>query len=177
MNMPMPITYRRTFPIYLRFAIVMIFVGLLTGILFQESAKKTPVSDILPPGLHLETVLHLALLHGHSFLIGVLIPLAITWMLSLGIWLGYPPIGDKSLKVGTWLYLPSAVVVILLMIYKGYHFQLGVRSGILNFQELNASLFMGNHALRAAIYGLAHSAMAVGLGTIAVSFWRTIKKI
>jgi hypothetical protein len=174
--MTIPGSYRAVFRIYLRYAVIMIFVGLITGVLFQESAKKTPFSEVLPPGLHMETVIHLALLHGHAFLIGVLIPLAVTWMLYLGLALGYAPVGERSLKIGSWLYLPASVVAVFLMIYKGYHFQLGVRQGNLDFQALNESLFMGNHALRAAVYGITHTAMAVGLGTIAVSFWRSMKK-
>lgn len=172
-----PGSYRAVFRVYLRFAVIMIFVGLLTGVLFQESAKKTPFSEVLPAGLHMETVIHLALLHGHAFLIGVIIPLAITWMLYLGLMLGYAPVGEKSLKVGSWLYLPAAVVVVFLMIYKGYHFQLAVRHGNLNFQQIHESFFWGNHALRAAVYGLSHTAMAIGLGTIAVSFWQSMKKV
>ena len=138
-----PSHYRSIFRLYLRFAVVMMFVALLTGILFQESAKKTPYSGFLPPGLHLETIWHLALLHGHVFLLGVLIPLGVTWMLYLGLALGYPPIGPKPLRAGAWHYLPAAAIVVALMVYKGYHFQLGVRHHNLDFQSLNASLFMG----------------------------------
>ncbi|HEY9745629.1 MAG TPA: hypothetical protein V6C99_05380 [Oculatellaceae cyanobacterium] len=174
--MTIPEHYRTVFRIYLRFAVIMLFMGLLTGILFQESAKKTPYSDILPAGVRLETVLYLALLHGHAFLIGVVIPLVTTWMLYLGLALGYAPVGRRPLVIGSWLYLPASVVVIALMIYKGYHFQLGVRNNNLDFRALHESLFFGNHALRAAVYGLTHTSMAVGLGTIAVSFWRSIKK-
>lgn len=170
-----PGSYRNIFRVYLRFALIMILVGLITGVLFQESAKKTPFSATLPAGIHLETIINLALLHGHAFMIGVLIPLAMTWLLYLGVALGFPPISEKALKIGTWLYLPASVVVVLLMIYKGYHFQLGVRGGNLDFQALDAQFFMGNHALRAAVYGLSHTAMAFGLGTIAVSFWKSMK--
>lgn len=174
--MTIPSNYRAIFRVYLRFALVMLFVALLAGIMFQESAKKTPFSEALPAGVHLETIINLALVHGHAFLIGVLIPLAITWLLYLGLALGYAPLGEKSLKVGSWLYLPASVAVIALMLYKGYHIQLGVRNGNFDFEALNASLFMGIHPLRAAVYGLSHTAMAAGLGTIAVSFWRSMKK-
>jgi hypothetical protein len=174
--MNIPSNYRAIFRVYLRFAIVMIFVALLSGIMFQESSKKTPFSEVLPPGLHLEAIINLALIHGHAFLVGVLIPLAITWMLYLGLALGYQPIAEKPLKIGSWLYLPASVAVVMLMLYKGYHFQLGVRQGNLDFQALNESLFMGIHPLRAAVYGLSHTAMAAGLGTIVVSFWRSMKQ-
>jgi hypothetical protein len=172
----MPDYYRKYYRVYLRFAVVMMIVALLMGILFQESSKKAPFSAALPPGVHLESVISLALVHGHTFLIGVLIPLAVTWMLYLGLMLGYQPISEKSLTIGTRLYLPASVGAVALMLYKGYHFLLGVRSGQMDFNALNESLFFGSHAARAAVYGLIHTALAVGLGILVISFWRTIRK-
>ncbi len=172
--MTIPEHYKTFFRVYLRFAIVMIIVGLLIGISFQESAKKTPFSDTLPAGPHLEAIFNLAMVHGHAFLIGVLIPLAITWMLYLGAALGYRPLSEKTLKIGSWLYLPAAVGAVALMLYKGYHFQMGVRGGELDFAALNASYFGGSHLFRGLAYGITHTAMAIGLGTIAISFWRSM---
>jgi hypothetical protein len=146
------------------------------GILFQESAKKTPFSESLPPGVHLETVINLALVHGHAFLIGVLIPLAVVWMLYLGQALGYRPVSPKTLRICTNHYLPAAACAILLMLYKGYHYQLGVRGGQMDFAVLDQTYFFGNHILRAATYGIVHTVMAVGLGWLVISFWKTIGK-
>lgn len=171
----LPEHYKKMFPVYLRFAVVMIIVALLLGISFQESAKKTPFSEQLPAGIHLETVINLALVHGHAFLIGVLLPLAVIWILYLGNVLGYRAVPEKTLRIGTWLYLPASVIAILLMLYKGYHYQLAVRNGIMNFESIHESLFNGSHALRAALYGLTHTAMAVGIGMIVGSFWKTLK--
>lgn len=173
---PVPAHYRKFYLIFMRFAIVMMIFGLLMGITFQESAKKAPVSGMLPPGMHLEAVIDLALTHGHIFLIGALIPLALTWLLSLALSLGFDPISERNLKIGTRLYIPGAVVAVLLMIYKGYHYVLGVRSGQFNFERLHDTFFFGSHIARGVAYGLAHTAMAVGLGFIVVSVWRTLKK-
>lgn len=172
--MNVPEHYRKFFRIYLRFAIVMMIVALLLGITFQESAKKTPVSAALPAGIHLESIINLALLHGHAFLIGVLIPLAVTWMLYLGLALNYRNVPERTLCWATRLYLPAAVIAIGLMMYKGYVFQLGVRHGEMDFAALNASMFGGNHALRGIVYGLTHTSMAVGLGWFGVSFWKSM---
>ncbi|HEY9686573.1 MAG TPA: hypothetical protein V6C52_06320 [Coleofasciculaceae cyanobacterium] len=174
--MNFPEHYRVAFRTYLRFIVIMLIVALLLGIMFQESAKKTPFSAALPAGVHIETMINLALVHGHTFLIGALIPLGVTWMLYLGLMLGHPPIGEKPLGIGTRLYLPAAVGAIILMLYKGYHFQLGVRAGEMDFRALDQSYFFGSHALRAAAYGITHTALAVGLGMILVSFWKTLKK-
>lgn len=174
--MSIPEHYRKFYATYLRFSIVMMLVALIVGILFQESSKKAPISAALPAGAHLESVISLALVHGHTFIIGALIPLAVTWMLYLGLKLGYQPLSEKSLRWGSALYLPGSVVAILLMLYKGYHYLIGVRMGQTDLQALNASFFFGSHALRAAAYGLTHTAMSVGLGILVISFWKSMGK-
>lgn len=173
--MSIPQHYQAFYRLFLRFSVVMMIAALLMGILFQESSKKAPVSEMLPAGPHLESVFALSLVHGHAFLIGALIPLALSWMLYLGLQLGFRPLSEKTLRWTSRLYLPSATVAILLMLYKGYHFLLGVRSGNLDFAGLNASLFMGSHALRASVYGLTHTAMAVGLSIALIAFWKSMK--
>jgi hypothetical protein len=171
-----PAHYRKFYLVFMRFAIVMMIFGLLMGITFQESSKKAPISAALPPGMHLEAIIDLALTHGHIFLIGALIPLALTWLLSLALSLGFEPVSERSLKIGARLYIPGAIGAVLLMIYKGYHYILGVRNGQFDFEKLHDTFFFGSHAARGAAYGLSHTLMAVGLGFIAVGVWRTLKK-
>jgi hypothetical protein len=171
----LPAHYRAFYFLVARFSIVMMIVGLLAGIVYQESSRKAPISAMLPPGMHLESVFDLALSHGHIFLIGALIPLGLSWLLNLGLQLGANPISAKSLKVGSSMYFPAAVGAIALMIYKGYHFLLGVRGGNTDFVALQASFFGGNHALRAAAYGTIHTVMAIGLIVIIVAIWKSLK--
>jgi len=171
--MTLPEHYRRFFRTHLRFALVMLAVALLTGICFQESGKKVHVSEAVPVGAHLEYILGLALVHGHTFLVGVLLPLALTWMLQLGLTLGFRPLTPFALRTTTALYLPGAVAVVVLMLIKSYHFILGVRHGVTDYNLLNQS-FMGGPMLRAALYGASHSIMAAGLAMFAVAFWRSM---
>ena len=172
--MSLPESYRHFLRIHLRFALVMIAVALLTGISFQESAKKVHITASVPVGAHLEYVLGLALVHGHTFLLGVLIPLALTWILQLGLTLGCPPLSPFALRTTMALYLPGAVAVVVLMLMKSYHFVLGVRHGVTDFNLLNQSFIGSAPALRAAVYGLSHAAMGAGLAIFAVSFWRSM---
>jgi hypothetical protein len=172
----LPQHYQQTFKTYLKYAVIMTVFSLLMGIVFQESSKKAPVSALLPAGAHLEAILSLALVHGHAFMIGVLVPMTVTWMLSLGFWMGFPAISKASLEWGTRLYLPSSAVALLLMIYKGYHYVLGVRSGQTDFVAMHNMLFGGSHALRAIAYGVTHTVMAIGLGIIVIQFWKTLSK-
>ena len=174
--MNIPEHYRALYRSWLRFAIVMMMIGLLSGLAFEESAKRAPVSDLLPAGKHLEAILPLALLHGHAFLLGAVLPLTLVFMLHLGLTMGFRPLGPKTLKAATWLYLPGSALSIALMLYKGYHWVLGVRFGHTDFVAWNAAFFGGNPALRAATYGIAHTAMAVGMAILAIAFWRSMGK-
>ena len=172
--MPLPGSYQRFYRTHLRFALIMLLVGLLAGICFQESSKKVHISAMLPVGAHLEYILSLALVHGHVFLGGVLLPRAFTWMLHLGLTLGLEPLTPKTLAWTTALYLPGSVLTIALMLLKGYHLVLGVRHGALDFNQLNAAFLGSSHLLRAGAYGLGHTVMAVGLGILGMGLWRSL---
>ena len=174
--MNIPDHYRSLTRAWLRFALVMMAVALLTGLSFEESAKRAPISAALSAGAHMEAILPLALVHGHAFLIGAVLPLALVFMLHLGLAMGFKPVGPKALAWATRLYLPGAALSVALMLYKGYHWVLGVRFGHTDFAAWNAAFFGGNAALRAAVYGLAHTAMSVGLGILIVAFWRSMRE-
>ena len=172
--MNIPDHYRALYRTWLRYAIVMMLFGLLAGLSFEESAKRAPVTDLLPAGKHIEAILPLALVHGHAFLLGAVLPLALVFMLHLGLSLGFRPLSPTMLKTATWLYLPGSALSVALMLYKGYHWVLGVRFGHTDFADWNDAFFGGNHALRAASYGLAHTAMAVGMAILVIAFWRSM---
>ncbi len=172
--MSLPDHYRRFCRLHLRFALIMIGVALLAGISFQESGKKVLISPEVPAGAHLEFLLTLALVHGHAFLVGVLLPLAFAWMVHLSLLLGGKAVSERSLAWTSALYLPGAVLTILLMLFKGYHRVLGVRHGTHDLAILNDQFMFSNHALRAGTYGLAHGLMGLGLGILVVSLWRNL---
>ena len=173
--MNIPDHYRSLYRTWLRFAIVMLIVGLLAGLSFEESAKRAPVSAALTAGAHLEAILPLALAHGHAILLGAVLPLVLVFMLHLGLTMGFRPVGAKALAWATRLYLPGAALSVALMLYKGYHWVLGVRFGHTDFAAWNDAFFSGNHALRAAAYGLAHTAVSVGMLVLIIAFWRSMR--
>jgi hypothetical protein len=159
----------------LRFAVAMIFVGLIAGVLFQESSKKLSYADV-GPGARLEAVIALALVHGHTLLVGVLIPIALAGAAFLARRAGGSELSRASFLWLTRVYVPSAAAVVLLMLYKGYHVLLSVRAGERDFDAIDDALFGGAIGLRHAVYALAHVGLALGLGVFAVALWRSLRR-
>ena len=169
-----PLHYARTTRVVLRYAIVMTAVSLLSGVAFQESGKKLPVGSV-DPGLRLEAILSLALVHGHVMLAAVLVPIAMLGALHLARAAGGRDVKPLTTKMLTHGYLPFATLTVLLMLYKGYHFLLAVRGGDHDLGAIDARLFGGSSGLRHAVYGTSHTVMAVALGLFLFGLWRGLR--
>lgn len=167
-------TERATVRTLIRYSIVMAIVGLLIGIAYQESAKKLPY-EAIPAGGHLEAVLHLALVHGHVFTLGVLLPLAMAGALVLARKAGGSEVPGWAQRTLTRGYLPFAALALALQFYKGYHFLLLARSGERDFSVIDEAFFGGSHVLRYGIYAVVHSGMGIALGTYLVRLWVSLK--
>jgi hypothetical protein len=154
----LPPRYRETLRTLLRFAAVMMVLGLLSGILFQESSKKL-TWEAAPDGLRWEAVANLAFLHGHV--------------------IGARPLGTRSQAWLTRAYLPGAAVSLALLLYKGYHLLLGVRwhegDGPVDLDMLHAGAWGGATLVRHSVYGAVHATMGIGLGVFAVALWRSLR--
>ena len=170
-----PDHYRAATRTLLRFSIVMAVVGLLSGIVFQESGKRLSLGTV-DPGLRMQATIHLALVHGHIFVACVLLPLALAGMLFLARKVGGAPLGTRAVAFATRGYLPFATATVALMLYKGYHFLLAARGGESSLAKIDASFFGGIAALRASLYGLVHTGMAATLAVFLVAVWRSLSK-
>ena len=170
---PLPDHYATVVRRLLRYGMVMIVVGLLSGILFQESAKKLTYEDV-EPGLRLEAVIHLALVHGHIFVTGVLMPLGIAGALLLARKVGGAELTTRSLRWLTW-YLVLTAVTVTLMHYKGYHVLLSVRWGTIDLATVDATFFGGYVWVRHVVYGIAHAGMGISVGIFAVALFRSLR--
>ena len=84
-----------------------IVVGGFAGVLFQELTKSLKYADI-EPGHRIELVYRLAVIHGHSFLIGCLMPIA--WLMILRILqrLGAPDLTPDDVALVPQSDLPTA---------------------------------------------------------------------
>lgn len=165
--------YARTLRTLLRFAVVATIVALLSGILYQESAKKL-THDAVAPGLHLQATLSLALVHGHVFVSAVLLPIAMAGALLLARAAGGGELGPRPLLALTRVYLPFVTVTLALMLWKAYHVLLLVRWGEADLAAVDARFFFGAKLGRHLVYGATHVGMALGLGTFVVALWRSL---
>jgi hypothetical protein len=171
----LPATYRGALKALLRTAIVMAVIGLLTGLSFQESARKLPFSAA-GAGLHLEAVIGLALVHGHVFTVGVLLPLALAGALLMARRAGGSEVSGRSLA---WLvrgYLPAAAVTVALQLVKGYHVLLAVRGGATDLATVDHAFLGGHEVLRFALFGLSHTALGVCLTVYLIALWRSLQR-
>lgn len=168
-----PHIYAEPLRVLIRFSIVLAIIGLLIGIAFQESAKKLPY-DAVPAGLHLETLMPLALVHGHVFTLGVLLPLALAGALVLGLQAGGRPVGSYALAWLRWGFLPFAAATVALQLFKGYFVLLSVRHGQQDLAVVDAAFLGGSHVLRYTIYAVVHSGMGISLGVFLVALWRSL---
>lgn len=104
----------------------------------------------------------LARVHGHTILIGCVIPVLMCIFLWFSSQLGGTPVTDRSLRVVSTTYISSSFFTVILMLIKGYSFNLGVRNGLTNFNEISEYL-ISSHGLKAALYGTIHSATFLSL--------------
>jgi|GEM_PF-997711 len=169
----LPRHYKMLYASFLRLACTMILFAFLMGILHRESTRHLGYSK-LAPGFHWESVYHLALLHGHIFMIGVILPLTTLVMLQFALFLGAEPLSEASTIWGKRLYHWGAGLTLLLFLYKGYHYVLSVRSGILDFSHIEAAYFGGQTLLKACFYGISHTSMGFGLSLFAVGILKTV---
>ncbi len=170
----LPDHYAATTRVIVKFSTVMTAIALLAGVSFQESSKKLPLGS-LDPGVHLEAVLPLALVHGHIMVAAVLVPIAMVGLLFMARAAGGRDVKPMTTKMLTRGYLPFVTATVLLMLYKGYHFLLSVRGGEQDLAAVDAAFFGGSSAARHAVYGLAHTVMAVALGLFLFGLWRSLR--
>ena len=172
---PLPDHYRETLRTLIRYSCVMAVVGVLAGILFQESGKKLSYADAAA-GLHLESVYHLALVHGHVLFTAVVLPLLLGGAMVLARRIGGRELRPAAMRWLVWGYLPFAAFTVSLMLYKGYHFLLSVRHGATDLATVDAAFFGGITALRHVVYGVAHTGMGLSLLLFMFYLWRSLSR-
>ncbi|MHC4089671.1 MAG: hypothetical protein ACYSVY_05245, partial [Planctomycetota bacterium] len=171
----LPMHYAAAIRSLLRFGLVMVVVGLLSGIAFQESSKKLSLTPPIGALSHLDAVLPLALVHGHILVIGVLFPVAMASALYLARTCGGLEVSRRALRWTVSIYLSFVSISVVLMLYKGYHVLLSARAEVTDMTQINGGLFAGSKVLRHGLYGLSHAGMGLALCMFVWCVWRSLR--
>lgn len=172
----LPAHYTAAIRSLLRFALIMVIIGLLSGIAFQESSKKMTLAPSTGGLSHLDAVLPLALVHGHILVIGVLFPVAMASVLYLARTCGGSEVSRRALRWTVGVYVPFVSVSVALMLYKGYHVLLSARAGVTDMARIDGEFFAGSRVLRNGLYGLSHAGMGLALCVFVWCMWRSLRK-
>ena len=153
---------RKLFSAQIRFAGIMSILALLMALVYRE------ISRGFFEGLSYEQQLvyghNMSLVHGHTFLLGAVIPLLLAVMTLLTL----PNLPEKRLKnmnLRFTAYMIAAGVALALMVYKGLAFIIGAGQPL---EVIDASLFFGSGLLRAILFGLSHVTIFWAVGEYAV---------
>jgi len=155
-----PVPAQKLFRKQIIFASVMSVTALILGLVYRE------VSRGFFKNLNLEQQLiyghDMSLVHGHTFLLGVVIPVVLACFVLIVL----PNLNEKRLKninIRFSAYMIAALVALALMVYKGLSFIIG--AGI-PLETIDAGLFFGNRVLRGTLFGLSHITIFWSIGEI-----------
>jgi len=155
-----PVLVQNLFRKQIVFSTIMIVVALIMGLVFRE------VSRLFFQNLTLEQQLiyghDMGLVHGHTFLLGVVIPLVLASFTLIVL----PDLTEKRLQnmnIRFSVYMIAATVALALMVYKGLAFIMGAG---LPLETIDAGLFWGNRILRGVLFGLSHVTIFWSVGEI-----------
>ncbi len=189
MSPALPVHYETVIRRLIRFAAVGVTIGLLLGITSTEFSKSMRIGPEpqavqdgrvkleLPAGTLAATKHRLQLGHGHTILLLGVLPLVFACCLFLAGRLGGKEIPAGRLTLSFWCYTVGAGSAVVLLTYRGIATFLTVRGGSYDLAAVDAGLFGGSHAVRAASYGLSHLLMAVGALTLLFSLYGAVGRL
>ena len=143
------------------YAAVMAVVALAIGVLYREVSKaylaNVPLSNAITASYYLSVA------HGHTFMVGVLIPAALTALTYVAVKLG-GELSPSSAKKAFAVYVAGSLMALALLIYKGLGIVVSYGTNpAAGLDAANNALFLGSHALRESLYGTAHLLLGIGL--------------
>lgn len=143
------------------YAAVMAVVALAVGVLYREVSKaylaSVPLSDAITASYYLSVA------HGHTFMAGALIPAALAALTYVAVKLG-GELSPKSARRAFTVYVIGSLMALALLTYKGLGVVVAYGSNpAAGLGVANNALFLGSHALRESLYGVAHLLLGIGL--------------
>lgn len=162
---------KKLFSLQIRYAAIMSILALVMGLVYRE------ISRPFYKGLTLEQESlyghNMSLVHGHTFLLGAVIPLAMAVLAFLVM----PYLNEKRLKnmlMRFKAYIIASAAALLLMIYKGLVFIMGAGQPL---DVIDASLFFGSPILRGILFGLSHVVIFWAVGEIMAGIFIAASKM
>ncbi len=143
------------------YAAVMAVVALAVGVLYREVSKaylaSVPLSDAITASYYLSVA------HGHTFMAGALTPAALAALTYVAVKLG-GELSPKSARRAFTVYVIGSLMALALLTYKGLGVVVAYGSNpAAGLGVVNNALFLGSHALRESLYGVAHLLLGIGL--------------
>ncbi len=153
----------------IRYATVMGVLALLMGLVYREFARP------FFGGLGLEEQWRyghfMSLVHGHTFLLGVVIP-AVLALLTMLVLAQLTEKDRQAMTLRFKVYVAASAVALLLMVYKGLAFIVGAGQPL---DALDAALFGGSRWLRGILFGGSHIALFWAVGEYTARFFRATR--
>jgi len=160
----------------IRFAIIMLIVVLIVGLFYREYSRKFLFK--YPMTTQTSVGHHLSLAHGHTALLGTIIPFFLAFLIFIIKGSDRDNEIFRTLKKVFGFYIIGALASLFLLYYKGsaiiYLFQ---RSPELSLEAIDKTLFFGNELLRLLLYFLSHTIFGVSLVYFLGMVFIRLKKI
>ncbi len=165
--------YKSTLRVLVLTACVGVFIGIFAGLLTTEIRLTIPYSKI-PPGMHLEAVLHLEILHGHIITVLAILPITMAGMLTFARMAGGSEIASKFLPRFAMLYLIGAWLSMAIMATRAFQVAYLAKNGATDFDAIDEKVLF-SAPLRTFVYICAHIPLTGGLVSfvvlVAASLW------
>lgn len=161
---------RRILKAQIRYAAAMTIIAFVMGLFYREFSRPFFRGVLLEEQLRYGHFMEL--LHGHTFLLGAAIPL----VMAVLTYLTAAQLTEKDLTamhVRFKAYIGASAVALVLMLYKGIAFVVGVGQPI---DAIDAGLFFGSRLLRGLLFGSAHITLFWAAGEYLFRFFRASRE-
>ena len=157
------------------YVLIMLLIALGLGVTYREVSKAFLGS--LPLEKQLVGAYYLSLMHGHTLMMGVLLPTALLVITYLVMRRGLLEEGDFiSLRRAFVVLMVGSSLAIALLTYKG----VAVATNYpytMDLTQANSQLFMSDSTLREGIYGVAHLLLGIGIVWYVIKILSKVIKI
>lgn len=158
------------YKLIITYIMIMLIVALAIGVVYREVSKAYLSDKELEQQIMYSYFLSLC--HGHTFMVGVLIPTAILVVVYVIESRNLGRINYSSLRKAFLLYMVSAIGIVSLLLYKGISITISDTS----LTQAYNSLYGGNLALRESVYGIIHLLLGISIVWIVVIILRSLGK-